>query len=296
MSPTFSNCGYTVTVENDRSILVKPGDWISKYAAAIYGDPKANWDRFKKKVGREYRPLDDPYKIVAGHRVYHPDPLPGERSYIPLPPGRRRAPAAAPGKPAGDGELMAERLYQFFAYLEQWLCPVNDWVFKNSSGGDLSGLCFTGQYMRIKARHLTEQQPYFFHAVGAGLGLGPEDIAASLSISPPKMWGKGYIGKCINAGRTLSADEICGSYLLLDFSFGLFVGGSVSLLLFGINGPLQSMVRTVSRYLRGEPENILILPSLFQGAMLMAGTSLTTPNFGVSFKLGLMHRWECLTG
>ena len=39
VSRTFSNGVYSVTVNDDHSIRVRPGDWISKYSAAIYGDP-----------------------------------------------------------------------------------------------------------------------------------------------------------------------------------------------------------------------------------------------------------------
>lgn len=292
MSRTFTNGGYTVTVSDDRSILVKPGDWISKYAAAIYGDPMANWRRFKKKVGSQYVDLLDYNRIEVGQLIYHPGPLPGETMYPGQPIGRQ----PTPGAPGQDGMLVPERLVQFLRFMKQWISPVNDWTFKGSSGIDLSAAIFAAHYMRLEATHLSEPEPYVFHAVAAGLGAGPEDIAASMAISPPDMWGAGFIGKCMTAGRTLSADEICGNYVVLDFSVGLLVGASFSLLIFGFNLPPQALVRTISRYLRGEPENIVILPSLFQGACVMLGSNLSTPNFGVSIKVGMMHRWECVTG
>ena len=73
----------------------------------------------------------------------------------------------------------------------------------------------------------------------AGLGIGPETIAGSLSISPPDdtFRSAGYIGKFPSAGRTLGADEICGSYVVLDFSFGLAVGLPIAVMLFGWNTP-----------------------------------------------------------
>jgi hypothetical protein len=293
MSRTFTNCGYSVTVNDDRSILVKPGDWISKYAAAIYGDPNINWKSFKKKEGNVFVDLPDPHRIEVGKLIYHPGPLPGEPMYPGQPVSGQ---PVAPGAPRSDGMLVPERLIQFLRYLKQWISPANDWTFKNSSGLDLSAAVFAAQYMAIQAFHRGEPEPYTFHAIGLGLGVGPEDIAASLALSPPDMWGAGYIGKCITAGRTLSADEICGNYIVLDFSAGLFVGGSFSILMFGINLPLQAVVRTISRYLRGEQENILILPSAFYGAAIMLGSNISTPNLGVSFKVGMMHRWECVTG
>ena len=80
MGRTFRNGVYSVTVNDDRSIRVRPGDWISKYSAAIYGDPKVNWKRFKRKDSKgRFIDLIDPNKIDAGELLWHPDPLPDER-------------------------------------------------------------------------------------------------------------------------------------------------------------------------------------------------------------------------
>ena len=150
MSRTFSNDVYSVTVNDDHSIRVRPGDWISKYSVAIYGDPKINWKRFKRKdsTGR-FIDLVDPNKIVTGETLWHPDPLPGER------PGRRPgAPIGVrpPESPVPPGEIDPYRVHQFLQLLKQWLCPVNDWDFETSAGVDLSESIFAGHYCTSRPR------------------------------------------------------------------------------------------------------------------------------------------------
>src|SRR5262245_44969535 len=81
---TFTGGGYQVTVNADRSILVKQGDWLSKYAVAIYGNfNKVNIDKFCKGFWK----LDGTFVrqeiiskdlIKTGEILYHPGPLPGE--------------------------------------------------------------------------------------------------------------------------------------------------------------------------------------------------------------------------
>jgi hypothetical protein len=295
VSRTFSNGVYSVTVNDDHSIRVRSGDWISKYSAAIYGDPKINWKRFKRKdkSGR-FIDLVDPNKIVTGETLWHPDPLPGER------PGRRPAAPIGvrpPESPVPPGEIDPYRVRQFFQLLKQWLCPVNDWTFETSAGVDLSASIFAGHYCAIKAQKTGDPEPTWFHAVGVGLGLGPEDFAGSISISPPDdtFWNPGFVGKFPTAGRTLSADEICGNYIVFDASAGFMIGGSFSLLLFGCNTPWHAILRSLVRFLRGEVD-WLVIPWAFTGAVVMGGGNWSSPNLGISCKLGWMHRKECVTG
>jgi hypothetical protein len=292
MSRTFNGGGYSVTVNDDRSIRVKPGDWISKYSAAIYGDPLVNWNRFKRKnAAGQYIDLVDPNKITAGEVLYHPGPLPGEPRY-----GKPEHPIGItpPTAPPADG-LVPDRVYQFFRYLKQWLSPVNDWKFAGSAGIDLSASLLAGHYTRLSVQRVDDPEETWFHAIGAGIGIGPEDIAGSLAISPPDFWGPGFVGKFPSAGRSLSLDEICGNYMLLDFSFGLVLGYSFTLLMFGLNTPWDAAIRSIGRYLRGHNDP-LVIPWVFNGAVVMCGPSWSTPNLGVSCKIGWMHRTECVTG
>jgi hypothetical protein len=288
MSKTFTNGGYSVTVHDDRSIKVQPGDWVSKYSAAIYGDPLVNWDRFKRLRGNTYIDLVDPNSIVAGETLYHPGPLPGEKDENDFPPveviGRRPKP-----------KLQGSRLAQFFDWLGRLVCPVNEWSLTDSGGGELSGAIFTGHIFTIGAQRARDPEKTWYYGVGAGLSLGPESIAGSFTMSTTNFPSRGVIGKFITAGTSLSKEEICGAYLVIDFGVGVGIGWSPAVLLFGFNLPPGYVIRNIVRYLRGDD---LLLPQhiLPMGMILMHGLTATTPQFGVSMKAGWMHRKECVVG
>jgi len=84
---TFRNGGCEVTINGDRPVNVKQGDWLSRYSMAIYGD----FDH-----------------IDTGHLLYHLDTLPGElsspRGKALADPNRRRERhmAALRGSPKGS--------------------------------------------------------------------------------------------------------------------------------------------------------------------------------------------------
>jgi hypothetical protein len=293
MPRSFSNGGYSVTINDDRSIRVRSGDWISKYSAAIYGDPMVHWDRFKRKNSAgQFINLADPNKITAGELLYHPAPLPGEPND-----GTPENPIGVPEEPENPdlgGKLDPRCLLDFIHYLKQWLCPVNDWEFKGSSGADLSAGLFSGHLCILDAKHRSAQSPTRFVGVAGGVGIGPEDFFGSIAISPSDFWGRGFIGKFPTAGRTLSVDEICGSYMVIDASAGLFLGGSAALLLFGMNDPVHAVLRTAYRYFGQGGGKSIAWPWVFTGAAVMLGTNWCSPNLGASIKVGAMHRRECL--
>ena len=94
---TFRGGGYEVTIKADRSIVVRPGDWLSKYSKAIYG----NFDHvndFNRKVGNQYKAIENVNLIHVGETLYHPGPLPGEPATSPVP-GAPVPVAPSPGAP-----------------------------------------------------------------------------------------------------------------------------------------------------------------------------------------------------
>lgn len=298
----FSRDGHSITIAEDGKVLVKKDDWLSKYSWALYGDYET-WDVFVRgnpdiRSANEQingiKEIDDPDLIKTGEYLIH---VPtyfswAERRGKKVEPRKK---PLRPKKPKGGG-LIRDRLVTFLRTLKQLALTVNDWEFKGSGGLDLSAFVFAGGYTVIEAQHRNEPEPYYYRGVSAGLGAGPEDLLGSAAVAPLDMpFGTGYIGKLSMAGLALSADEICGNYILVDFSAGFILGGSLSLLLFGINAPPQAALRSLVRYLRGE-DDFGIWPSAPYGFIAMAGTNWSSPNFGVSFKIGVMHRWECVTG
>ncbi|MFT7640306.1 MAG: hypothetical protein ACI9G1_002047 [Pirellulaceae bacterium] len=70
-SGTYASAGYSVTVEKDGAIKVKPNDWISKYSKCLYGDAMVGWSDFGRMTGGSVSPLADPNSICAGETLYH---------------------------------------------------------------------------------------------------------------------------------------------------------------------------------------------------------------------------------
>jgi hypothetical protein len=288
MAGIYYDGDFSVTVNDDHSIRVRPGDWISKYADAIYKIPgmQSYWKRFKRKVGGQFIDLTNYHKIEVGEDIWHPDPLP--------PPDVRLGPGQQPEEPSVPREeIDPGRLSEFFYYLRQLLTPVSGWQFLDSQGADLGIKVFAANYSRIQARQRGAARGTWFHAVGAGVGLGL-DLGGSLAVSIPGDFSAGFVAKFPTAGGTLSVEEICGSYALLDVSAGCVRGRSLALMLFGLNTPWDMYINML-RYLRGEGEFPTMIPHIFTGVIGMWGHSWALPNAGFSIKCGSMHRFDCIT-
>lgn len=68
---TYKRGKYSVSVRNDGSILVRSGDWLTKYSAAMYGN---FWtiDVFcRKDKSGNYIPITHAGRIFAGETLYH---------------------------------------------------------------------------------------------------------------------------------------------------------------------------------------------------------------------------------
>jgi RHS repeat-associated protein len=71
MAPkTYSQGGYEVTVNEDSSLVVQEGDWLSKYSVAIHGDTQHVGD-FYRKGEAGYIAVSDPDLITTGETLYY---------------------------------------------------------------------------------------------------------------------------------------------------------------------------------------------------------------------------------
>jgi hypothetical protein len=71
LSKVYSNGTYRVEVREDGAILVKPGDWLSKYSAAIYNN-FTTLDVFVRPAPDETTvPIADRNVITAGETILH---------------------------------------------------------------------------------------------------------------------------------------------------------------------------------------------------------------------------------
>ncbi|HJQ58258.1 MAG TPA: hypothetical protein VJ890_15225 [Vineibacter sp.] len=102
---TFTGQGHQVTVNDDRTIQVKPGDWLSKYTMAIWGDcTKQHLNAFLVKREGFWGHIDNPNQIKAGDTLYVDAVLPGERLPPPAPrPFPWRPPTKLPRTFSGHG-------------------------------------------------------------------------------------------------------------------------------------------------------------------------------------------------
>jgi hypothetical protein len=68
---TYKRGKYSVSVGNDGSIFVRPGDWLTKYSAAIYGNFWTIDGFCRKDKSGNYIPITHPARIFAGETLYH---------------------------------------------------------------------------------------------------------------------------------------------------------------------------------------------------------------------------------
>ncbi|QDV39026.1 hypothetical protein [Tautonia plasticadhaerens] len=287
MSRIYSNGGYSVTVQDDRSIKVKPGDWISKYASAIYGDPLANWDRFKRKYKNSYADIVDPNRIFAGETIYHPGPLPGE----PV-----TAPVIGPGPVPGDDTPPLRS--DFASQLIDWLMSTfirTDWEVTGTGGGDLSLTFLTGQYATIGITKKSVAVTTWFHALAGGLTVGwpSEGFSVGGSFSTVQFPSLGTILRS-PFRRQLTIDDFRHWVIVLEggANFWFVVGGgSFSLLLFGVTVPVL-LLKQIDSFLRYG--NLAALRVAFQrfspsGVAILGGGTLGIPGASVACRGGFMY-------
>jgi hypothetical protein len=104
---TFTGKGYQVTVNADRTIVVKPGDWLSKYTMAIWGDySDAHIAMFKRQVNGVPTSIGNPDLIRAGDTLYVTGRLPGETGVLP---GEDTSGGSLPGTGHGVDKALLEK-------------------------------------------------------------------------------------------------------------------------------------------------------------------------------------------
>ena len=82
MPKTYSQGGFSVTINDDGSILVKPGDSLSKYSMAIHGDFN-HLKEYSRKNGNSLKPIEDLNFIKTGETLFHNPSIPNNISPAP---------------------------------------------------------------------------------------------------------------------------------------------------------------------------------------------------------------------
>ncbi len=280
---TFQGGGYQVTVRADRSIVVRQGDWLSKYSLAIYGDfDKVHIDRFCKgywkKDGTFVRQeITNKDLIRTGETLYHPDPLPGEA-------------AGGPGQPGTQPQIPRSRVQEFFDWV--WNRYVTcDWELVGTAGFNLSGFFMTGQYMVLDVKHTATQVTGRFHNVAGGLTLNIPKSLFGVSGSPPVFPTYGWI-KRTPWRKQLIMEDFCHGTIVVEFSFAYGLGSSPSMLFFGMGMPPWRILDALQRFLyTGDPAifGMLVLDTGPKGVIFFAGLEASSPGVGAAMRIGAMY-------
>jgi hypothetical protein len=288
---TFQGGGYQVTINADRSILVKQGDWLSKYAVAVYG----NYDRTNiNKFCRGYYTADGTFVrlditnkdlIRTGETLYHPDPLPGEDQADP-----------DDGAPGGGPAIPRKRFCDFLSWVWDRFV-VSDWEVANTGGINVGGFFLTGQYLVLDVVHRTARVSSRFHNVAGGLTLGIPKSLFGGSASPVWFPGLGAILRSPFYDH-LTLDDFCHGTICVEFSVGLLVEGwmpvgtSPSMLFFGMGYPPSRIYTALRRYMySGDPAifGLLLAQGAPRGVAFFGGLEVATPGVALSARVGAMY-------
>ncbi len=287
---TFRGGGYEVTVNSDRSIQVRSGDWLSKYSAAIYG----NFDHvgeFYRKSGGQWIDIVNKDAITAGETLYWlPKGKPAGGA-----PGINPPVGGAPGVivPDTDDSLKSENAAKFLKWIYDRFI-YTDWRVDGSSGGDLSFSIVTVQYANLVLEQISTQQKSRFHALAVGMSLGfPTEgftFGGSFSLPVPPFKGYGAILKFAWV-RELKLEDFRWGIVVLEFGGSAIAGASFSLVVFGLHFPVL-LIEAVFQYFRDGDLNAM--ETKFRGAMpkgviFLAGGLIGVPGISVAGRAGVMY-------
>lgn len=280
---TFNGGGYEVTVQADRSIRVRQGDWLSKYSMAIYGDFN-HINSFKKKVGeQQFEKLKNPDLIRTGDILYHPDPLPQE---------------TPEGDPGEKREIRTDWVIEFLKWVNQSFL-ITDWRVVGNGGFDL-GLSFgTIQYATIGVRNTTpmldperDREVVWFHALASGLTIGfPDDVFVSGSISTIQFPGIGHIMRAPWVPR-LVRDDFRHGIFVVEAGVSMVAGAMLTFLFFGIGFPPTRIFEEAQKlFYYGDLGAFqrLLQKGMCSGVAICAGNNFSIPGMGVACRAGLMY-------
>lgn len=288
-SAEYAGGGHRVTVQSDGAIQVKPGDWLSKYSMAIFGDfnPALIPRRFGKRYGGQVKPFSDipgadVNLIRVGETVYlmnrynTQNGSNGEEEMIVPPRGGKPVP-----KTSVDSWLTG-----FMKYWQSVVWPFTNWeVVPFTALGLGAGLLAEVSGSRVTyfaQRKGVDPKPIKMTGTFLGVG-GPFSPPISVSISTPHNTGEAYLLKGPSAGATLSPSELSGAALCLEIGGKFCWGGSASVILCG-----PSVTEAFYTSLQRTTFSAAQLLSA-KWALFTAGTLWGVPEAGINASIGYMY-------
>ena len=298
---TYSNGIHSVTINSDRSIIVKHGDWLSKYSAAIHGDPKVHWGDYAREVNGNFINIDNPNQINVGEKIYYTGELPG---WIGIPPTIVVQPAPSPTNETI--EPTPDQVIQFLNWALRSLNPISQWSVAGSN--DLGGgALFQLQAHQVGLKHIDENATRWFSGVCAGIGLSPITMG-KVGVTWSSTWlsngvgqvsggylsGLSFVAKGPLAGAELSAREFSGSFVRVDMGASVVVGAAGSLLAVGCKTPPEYLMRKMLEMMAGHSEFSWV-PIAPMALIFLSGVNVGLDS-GVSIKVGQMWETSSWTG
>jgi hypothetical protein len=290
---TFTGNGYQVTVNADRSIIVKPGDWLSKYTMAIWGDyTKEHIACFKRKINGVLRKVDNPDLIRTGETLYVTGRLPGEVGIFP---GEDKSGGSLPGGGDGGGpepEIPAERVTTFLDWLKRMFNYDPEWKIGDTGSGDLGFSFVNVQYQQLEVIHAPSQTSHWFHAIAGGLTFGfPDDLTFNGSFSPLSFPSEGCVLRSPLYSK-ITLDDFRHGCLSFELGVGILMGWSGTLLFFGMGFPPSRILNSLRNFFyTGDPAifGTLLVKGAASGVMVLDGMNLVPPGAGFSIRVGTMY-------
>jgi len=281
----FTNGGYQVMVNADRSILVKQGDSLSKYSMAIYGNFK-NIDRFFRKEDGWLKKVVDENKdlIITGESLYHPDPLPKE-----------------PPKEDDGTQPPLQALYvsDFFRWIKREFRPTTEWAVDANGMANFAASFFReGGSGTIGIKRVVPWLPptvqpvtNWYHALCDGSLYDRDKVMDGLFspiwfgnpgclLQPFRSWGGGTAGS--------SFPDFSGSAVVIEAgpNIASFTDGrSVTAVMFGrwlSNFTLEDALDRIFRQGQRGTLEAMFLNTPGAGVALVAGRSRNLPGIGLA--------------
>ncbi|MEL7498943.1 MAG: hypothetical protein AAFN77_15150 [Planctomycetota bacterium] len=266
----YEHNGFQCTVDRNGAIRARPGDWVSKYSQAIFGDYVNMESRFGKRHGgiiRSYRSLGASANInlLNPGEVVYVMKLPDEMGGIDQKYGASGGGEATRGSEItvrqGEASIprkeWQKRIQEVLDYIANVLWIGSGWTLEGTDsialggntpgfkiGGSLAGLRYA---LENKAKGLTGTM--YGATLGGSVGVDPEPCPVSFTFGLPSFIG--CIFKSPTAGGSLSKSELTGAVLTIEVGGHLVGGGSLIFILGGpglieyFTNPILSIARVV---------------------------------------------------
>lgn len=206
---------YSVVVADSGEILVRPGDWLSKYSYAMFGNytTLADFVRPEPANPQGWKPIDNKNLIYAGETLLYRPAFEQWKKRTPAPP---KPPSAEDPAPADPADLRTM-----------------DWEAASLGGVDQTEVIVSGGVIVLAFFNRANGRTFFYALprIGGGLGYDLGQAVEQLKTLFRAMWKVLFLQRMANASFTavnvrhpFSANDI--DYLTVDCAGWDFSSGA----------------------------------------------------------------------